>query len=238
MSEQPITDNKLAEVKRGQTILENTPIVGQTSVAQIIELAKIMAASGLFPDAKTAQQASGLMLIGQQFGLTPIQALTGIHIVKGKPMLHYSVILARVRQHPDYDYRVAEHTDKVCTVEFLRRGEPIGVSTFTAEDARKAGTQNMDKLAKTMLLARAASQGVKWYAPDVLNGLPVYTDGEIEQSAIINDGTSITDKIRAAIQKPTTEPPKEPTPDAFDDSEIAEYADVDPDGVLIMDDMP
>lgn len=226
------TDTKLATIPRGQTILESTPLVGQTTVAQVVELAKIMAASGLFPDARTAQSATGLMLLGHQFGLTPVQSLTGIHIVKGKPMLHYSVLLAKVRQHPDYDYRVKEHTDKVCSVEFYHKGKPVGVSTFTAEDARKAGTQNMDKLAKTMLLARAASQGVKWYAPDVVNGMPVYTEGEIDELHTQSDTTtSITDKIKAAI-KPT------PEPDPY--AEDADFSDVeaDADGVLIPDDMP
>jgi len=159
----------VAEKQAEKSSIANTPILCPTSLEHIINLAKVMAASGFYPDAAQAPKAAALMIMGQQFGLTPAQSLTGIHIVKGKPMLHYSVILAKVRQHPDYDYRITEHTDKICSIEFSRHGEPCGNSTFTDADAKRAGTQNMDKHGKTMLLARAASNGVKWYCPDAVS---------------------------------------------------------------------
>ena len=57
--------NALAIKHRQQVILETTPIVGQTSIAQIVELAKIMSASGFWPEVKTAQQSAALMILGQ-----------------------------------------------------------------------------------------------------------------------------------------------------------------------------
>jgi len=171
------------------------------SLNQIIAIAKVMSASGFYPDAKTAQQAAAIMILGVQFGIPPAQALTAIHVVKGKPMLHYSALLSKVRQHPDYDYKILEETDKVARIEFTRKGESCGISTFTLEQAKKQGTQNLDKFPDTMLLARAASNGVKRYCPDVLNGMPVYAPGEIEaESAYSGPGGTKGDALRAEMQ--------------------------------------
>lgn len=183
-----------------QASFDSTSVTVPTTLQEIVNIAKVMAGSGFYPDAKTAMQAAALMIMGQQFGLSPAQALTGIHIVKGKPMLHYSVILAKVRQHPHYDYRIVEHTEKVCRIEFIHNGSPCGESVFTVEDAKRQGTQNMDKHGKTMLLARAASNGVKWYCPDVLNGMPVYVQGEIPEDAVGDVGISKRDQIWADLE--------------------------------------
>lgn len=196
----PEVENKAIE----RASYASTPVIGSETLEHVINIAKVMCASGFFPDARTAQQGAALMIMGQQFGLTPAQSLTAIHVVKGKPMLHYSVILARVRQHPDYDYRILEHTDEECSIEFLRKGEPCGTSTFSLADARRAGTQNLDKHARTMLLARAASNGVKWYCPDVLNGMPVYTHGEIpddEHPAPVSTRDTMNAHLRAMVDE-------------------------------------
>jgi hypothetical protein len=86
---------------------------------------------------------------------------------------------ARVKGFGKYDYKVIEHNDKVCSIEYFQGKESIGVSTFTIEDARKAGTKNLDKFPKNMLFARAISNGVKWYCPDIFSG-PVYVPEEMQ----------------------------------------------------------
>lgn len=184
-----------------QVSFEQTSVENPMTLQEYINLAKVMAGSGFYPDARTAQQAVALMILGRHFGLTAAQSLTAIHVVKGKPMLHYSAILAKVRQHPDYDYRIVEHNERSCEIEFFLHGESVGKSKFTEADAKKQGTQNMDKHAKTMLLARAASNGVKWYCPDVLNGMPVYVQGEIPDDAEHGDaGKSKRDVLKAELQ--------------------------------------
>lgn len=184
-----------------QVSFESTSVANPSTLQEYINIAKVMAGSGFYPDAKSAQQAVALMILGSHFGLSPVQSLTAIHIVKGKPMLHYSAILAKVRQHPDYDYRIVEHTDKLAKIEFTHKGQPCGESTFTEADAKRAGTQNMEKHAKTMLLARAASNGVKWYCPDVLNGMPVYVQGEIpEPNEAVEAGMTRNDRLKAELE--------------------------------------
>jgi hypothetical protein len=89
---------------------------------------------------------------------------------------------AAVKRHPNYNYRVLENTDVVCRIEFFEKWDgkmqSSGVSEFTIENAKKAGTQNLDKYARNMLFARAMSNGVKWFCPDVFDA-PVYTPDEL-----------------------------------------------------------
>ena len=86
---------------------------------------------------------------------------------------------ANVKGSGKYDYRVIESTDKICSIDFYQGKEKIGNSTFTEADAKKAGTKNQDKFPKNMLFARAISNGVKWFTPDVFSG-PVYVPEEME----------------------------------------------------------
>jgi len=73
-----------------------------------------------------------------------------------------------------------ENTDKHCSIDFYEGSEKIGNSSFSYEDAKKAGTKNLDKFPKNMLFARAISNGVKWFTPDVFAG-PVYVPEEMQQ---------------------------------------------------------
>jgi hypothetical protein len=76
--------------------------------------------------------------------------------------------------------------------------ESIGVSKFTIEDAKKAGTKNLDKYPANMLFARAMSNGVKWYTPDVFNG-PVYTPDEIQVEETIAEVVMIDPDVVDAL---------------------------------------
>lgn len=169
-----------------QIVTRELPTDGE--IRRMWRLASALAASGMFKDTDQAAQAFAKILMGHDLGLTPAQSMSGIHIVEGNPQLHYSVIGGFVRAHEGYDYRVGEHTAESCTVTFTRNGEVIGESTFTMDDARlllgeskvTKSTGNWVRQPKVMLLARALSQGVRWYMPEVLGGVPVYSWGEIE----------------------------------------------------------
>jgi hypothetical protein len=73
--------------------------------------------------------------------------------------------------------------DKNCSIDFLQGGEVIGNSSFSIEDAKKAQTKNIDKFPKNMLFARAISNGVKWFCPDVFAG-PVYVSEEMPDNTV------------------------------------------------------
>lgn len=171
----------------------------QTAVAvrddmPLERLGELLAKSGYFKDASAAGQAVVKVLAGRELGFGPIASMTGINIIQGKIGIGANLLAAAVRRNGRYDYRVLTMTDKVCEVEFFEivngKRESIGKSSFTAEDAAKAGTQNMNKFPRNMLFARAISNGVKWYCPDVTGG-PVYTPEEL--GATVNEDGEIID---------------------------------------------
>jgi hypothetical protein len=151
----------------------------KSSLTEIMSIGKAFAESGMFPDIKTAAQAVVKIQAGSEMGIPPFAAMSGIHIIQGKPTVGAGLMAANVKGSGKYDYRVIESSEKICSIDFYQGKEKIGNSTFTIDDAKKAGTKNIDKFPKNMLFARAISNGVKWFTPDIFSG-PVYVPEEME----------------------------------------------------------
>jgi hypothetical protein len=144
----------------------------------VFALGRVFAASGYFQDARDAAQATVKILAGRELGLPPFASMTGIHIIKGRPTMGANLIAARIKASGKYNYRIIEHTDQACRIAFLEGGEQVGVSEFTLADAKKAGTQNLERYPKNMLFARALTNGARWFTPDLfVTG--VYTPEEM-----------------------------------------------------------
>ena len=145
----------------------------------VMQLGPVLAQSGYFQDAREASQAIVKVLAGQEMGFGPIASMVGVHIIKGKPAPGANLMASAVKSNPRYDYQIIKLADDVCTLAFFENGKKVGESTFTAADAQKAGTQNMGKFPRNMLFARAISNGVRWFCPDVFNGVTAYTPEEL-----------------------------------------------------------
>jgi hypothetical protein len=169
--------------------------IQKSTTTEIMSIGKAFAESGMFPDTKSAAQAIVKIQAGQEIGIPPFAAMSGIHIIQGKPTIGAGIMASIVKGSGKYDYRVVESTDKVCSIDFYQGKEKIGNSTFTIEDAKKALTKNLDKFPKNMLFARAMSNGVKWYTPDVFSG-PVYVPEEMT--------APITEDAKAEVVEVTT----------------------------------
>lgn len=146
---------------------------------EALSLGKAFFESGLFTDIKSAQQAVVKIMAGAEISLPPFASMSGIHIIQGKPTIGAGLIAARIKGSGKYDYRVITQTEVTCSIDFYQGKEKIGNSTFTFDQAKKAGTKNLDKFPANMLFARAISNGVKWYCPDIFAG-PVYTPEEMQ----------------------------------------------------------
>lgn len=154
------------------------------SASDALTIGETFHKSGMFADIKSAQQAVVKIMAGAEMGISPFAAMSGIHIIQGKPTIGAGLMAARVKGFGKYDYKVIEHSDKICSIEYFEKVPPgrlqsLGISTFTIEDAKKAGTKNLDRFPKNMLFARAMSNGVKWYTPDIYES-PVYVPEEME----------------------------------------------------------
>ena len=159
--------------------MEKTAI---TLTKDIENLGEVFVQSGFFADTKEKSQAIVKILAGREIKISPIDAMTGIHIIKGKVALGSNLMAAGVKKSEKYDYKVITHTEKECVIKFFEGKDEIGTSSFSLEDAKQAGVLYNDvwkKYPKNMLFARAMSNGVKWYCPDVFGHAPVYVPEEM-----------------------------------------------------------
>ena len=192
------------------------------SVDDLSRIGKMMSASGYFQDAREAAQAAVKVQAGMEMGFGPFASMTGIHIIQGRPSVGANLMASAVKSNPKYDYRVREMTAEVCRIEFFERvdgkRESIGISEFTIAEARKAGTKNLDKFPKNMLFARAMSNGIRWYCPDVFAGNPTYTPeelgAEVDEDGNIMQTEPVPQVAPAAIEAEVVpaEAPAEPKP--------------------------
>jgi hypothetical protein len=181
-------------------------------LAELTGVAKLLATSGYFDAKGTAEQAVAQLatkiLAGREMGLGPFAAVQGIHVIQGRPALSANLIASAIKSSPKYDYRVRQLTHDVCEIEFFERGggklEPLGVSTFTAADARAAGTQNMAKFARNMLFARAISNGARWYCPDLFAGSAVYVPEEL--GALVDGEGNVVNSSAESMDVPADVP--------------------------------
>jgi hypothetical protein len=161
-------------------IVEQRPVAMQIkSIDDVSRLSKMFADSGFFDDCRQAAQAGVKIMAAIELGLPVFTGMSGIHVIKGKVTIGANIMAAMVKRSGKYNYRVLEHTEQICKIAFFEAGEQCGMSEFTAADAAKMGTQNMNKFPKNMLFARAISNGIKFYCPDLFLGTPVYTPDEL-----------------------------------------------------------
>jgi len=166
--------------------MSNEIIKRDVPITEILEMAKLFAESKMFDGISQIASAFVKIKAGAEIGIPAFAAMSGIHIIKGKLTIGANLMAACVKGSGKYDYKVVKLDESIASVDFLQSGKAIGNSTFTIADAKKAGTQNLDKYPKNMLFARAMSNGVKWFCPDVFT-MPVYTPEELGEVAPVED---------------------------------------------------
>lgn len=174
------------------TAISRGLIPTRDELSAVVQLGEAMAASGFFKDSTKAAQMVVKILAGAEYGLSPVQAATGIHIVEGKVTLSANTQAALIKRSGKYTYRVVEMTDERCEIAFFEDDKSagdwveIGRSSFSMADAKKAGLadrQTWKRYPRNMLFARALSNGATWYCGDVFNS-PVYDPDELAADVI------------------------------------------------------
>lgn len=182
------------------------------------ELGEVLTKSGYFQDARDVSQAIVKILAGRELGFGAIASMTGFYIVKGHVSMSANLMAAAVKRSGRYDYRVQALNDDACTIKFYEvaggQRVELGESKFTMADAKRAGTGNTDKFPRNMLFARAMSNGVKWFCPDVTGG-PVYTPDELGAVVDNETGEVITS------ERPSIPPTSEPSPKSWNAEVVA-----------------
>lgn len=129
------------------------------------------------------EAAAAAILAGKSLGLDPMNALSNIFVVHGRPALYARTMAALVLREGHEVIRTAAADDSV-TVRARRKGAKDWQEfTWTIARATKAGYMKNEKY-KTdpvgMLTAKALAEACRVIAPDVLTGVASYSVEEVE----------------------------------------------------------
>jgi len=157
----------------------------QLQIQEIQSIGQVMKKSGLFSDLQSPEQAMVKIMAGQMLGVDPFGSTSGIHIIKGKPVISANLMAGLIKRSGKYDYKAIKHDETLCHLEFYRvdgKKEAIGESIFSMDDAKKAGLSggNWAKYPKNMLFARAISNGFRYHCADLAISGGVYVEGELD----------------------------------------------------------
>ena len=179
---------------------ENGSAIAVRSLDDVSRLSKIFIQSGVFKSdeistaAQQVYQAGVKIIAGVEFGIQPFAAMKGLHLINGNVEMSANLMAGKIKRHPKYEYRTKKWDNDGCILTFFELPYPgaprekwdeLGDSSFNAEDARTAelstgrNAKTWRKFARNMYFARAMSNGVRIYAPDIFYGAPVYVEGEI-----------------------------------------------------------
>jgi hypothetical protein len=185
---------------------EKTALVraNQLSISDIKTIGQAFAASGFFSDARSEAQAIVKIMAGQELGISPFSSMSGISVINGKLVIGSNIMAGKVKSSGKYDYKIPVNTNTEFRIDFYQGKELLGSSVFTMEDAAKAGLNGKavwKNYPKNMLFARAMSNGIRFYCPDLFLGLgPVYTPEEMD-AEVNEDGEIISTPTPAKRSK-------------------------------------
>jgi len=141
-------------------------------------------------------------------GFSPLVSMTKINVISGKISLSAELMASMIKRSGEYDYKIVKHDDSECSIQFYRKSEKGYLSTFTIEDAKKAGLMKggsgWEKYPRAMLFSRALSQGARIECPHLLNG--AYTAEEM--------GAEVNEEGEVISIETVTESPKQQEPQA------------------------
>ncbi len=144
---------------------------------------EVIAKSGLAPrSVSTPEKILTIALKGRELNLPPMQSLSHIHVIEGRPTLSAELMVALV-QRAGHKLRVVETTPEKCVVEGVRADDPeyVARTGFTLEDAARAGLLGKPawkQYPAAMLRARAISSLCRFAFADVISGCS-YTPEEL-----------------------------------------------------------
>ena len=145
---------------------------------EAMKFCEIMAKSDLVPTGYKDKPGNIMVAIqmGQELGMTPMRALRSIAVINGRASIWGDDMLAMVLASPVCEYvNESESTETMGICRLKRKGCVEQVSTFTLEDAKRAGLLGKQGPWQTnprrMLRLRARGFGLRDTFADVLAGL-------------------------------------------------------------------
>ena len=153
-------------------------------------LAQRIARTEFVPDALRGKPEAVLacMLAGAEVGVSPMQALSKIHVIKGRPAMAAELMRAIVLRE-GHDLWIEEQSSTRCIVGGKRKGSDRETRvTWTLDDAKRANllsNPSWRSYPSAMLLARATAGLCRAIFPDVLAGIS-YTVEELQDGDVLD----------------------------------------------------
>lgn len=137
--------------------------------------ANVLVKSGFLPTAvNTPEKALAIMQKGKELGIPPMEALSSINVIQGKPSVSPQLMLALARRTGELIDIKMEATDKGATVTITRKGQSPFTTTFGVKEATDMGLIGKDNYKKqpaVMFQWRALAQNLRVTFPDAIGGL-------------------------------------------------------------------
>ena len=204
---------------------EPTFSLSPRNLAEAMDFAKIIASSDMVPKDYVNKPGNVLVAVqtGAELGLKPMQSLQGISVINGRPSIWGDAMRALVISHPEFEDLHEDKQDTHCTVTLKRRGRSAVISTFTMEDAKKAGLAGKSgpwqTAPKRMLQMRAFAFAARDLFADALKGIRSieevrdYPEGErVERDITPTSAPAAAAQVTQALPACTPEKFAENTP--------------------------
>jgi len=155
--------------------------------AGLAQLSTIYAKSGLVPRELAGKPEAVFVILttGMELGIGFATALRSIYVQNQRPVLSADLMVGVAMQAgATFEYQAVLPPAPIGAVVGWKRGASKGVTSFTLEDAARAGLDRKDNWLKypmAMCLARAKAAAARQAAPDRLAGL--YTPDELGNEA-------------------------------------------------------
>jgi hypothetical protein len=184
-------------------------IILASNIGELDTLSKRIAKSNLVP-APYRDKPDDIyvaMLMGNELGIGPMQAIQNIDVIEGRPSSRSRLKKTLAMKHPACEYFImVESTDAKATYETKKRGDPHPVRlTYTIEQATKAGLLRKANWAghpAAMLRARCEGQLADIVFSDATLGLPPDEYVDFEESAIGEPVASATKVVDVTTGQP------------------------------------
>lgn len=179
-----------------EVLLSNAlAVANPTEMQTMLAFAKALADANLLPKSYQRQPANILwaMEYARTLNITPIAAMSGVHVIEGKPAASSALISALVRRAGHKLRVTGDAKSATCTI--VRKDDPDYefAVTWTIDDARTAGLLSKavwKAYAPAMLKARAITGCARDACQEALFGL-LYTPEELG-ATVDADGNPIT----------------------------------------------
>jgi hypothetical protein len=173
-----LTEDEMTTANDEQAKPPALPAQDDTEIQRAMRLGQWLAASEM-PDGEKGPREHGMaaalrIWYATELGL-PQRAASELSVIKGRLVVSVQLMRALARQ-AGYEIKRLELDDQHCMAAvYDRHGKEIGRSTFTIEDAKRAGLvrdrSGWQTYPQRMLWARAAGWAMRDAIPDVVLGL-------------------------------------------------------------------